>query len=793
MAVTSGKTTPAYTPSKAYSAYVTWSLVSQSISGNYSTIRASLYFKTNSYGFTGKTHDLGTVSINGKTYTINDDVNDIPKNATRLIGTIDKQVPHNSDGTKTVTIAGRWYHSGGVSFDLKPTGSFTLPTIKRASVATATPTTQAIGSAIAITTNRQSTSFTHTISYAFMGASGTIASSVGTSHSWTLPTSLLSRLPTSTSGTGTITVKTYSGSSLIGSSTISFKATVPSSYEPSISSLKSSISGTGRDSVIKKYVQGKSRADISFSASAPTGTTIASSSIKVTAGSFSQVMSGSSGKTNLLSNAGTYTITASTKDGRGRTASATATFTVESYAPPTLNSFTAERATTQTNVLTSSSGTFSYLGGSNPLTIELERALAGSSSYSLLKTDSGPSTGKFSTSYTSTGNSAGRSYSFRLSATDSFGAKASSIISVSTAGAALSVHKDVGIGAGKLWERGALDVGGDANFNFPVHHRKNGLVRTENCGAFYGNSSANTGAIVLEVPSGNYMFQAKVSIRSYSYLVNLDLGGYTYTSASTWHNPQASGMTQSPSVKVRFSAGAGEKRYIIIGDTNTAWSGYLQVSVDDFVVGYGTSSGDFKISLTASYPGTTSHTVTIESTDMSKYFNESGGYLGLVGSGGYVRTPSSGLIPYQAGGSGNVGTSGWPFSSIYANAFYEKGTSLESKYLRVISKGGNHDNGYETYSNGYKKVWKTYTATYSGTMSTTGTYGYKSNWIAPGTWYSAFSGVPSVQYTLTTDTAWLWLGPVKKPTATTAGEFFFYKFANSNSYIQLRIEAYGPA
>ncbi|WP_158544577.1 phage tail protein [Eggerthella sinensis] len=60
----------------------------------------------------------------------------------------------------------------------------------------------------------------------------------------------------------------------------------------------------------------------------------------------------------------------------------------------------------------------------------------------------------------------------------------------------------------------------------------------------------------------------------------------------------------------------------------------------------------------------------------------SGGYWGLVAPDGsasaYVRTTSSGIIPYQSGGASSIGTAGWPFNSIYGKAVYVDGVSLAS-------------------------------------------------------------------------------------------------------------------
>ncbi|MBR2999607.1 MAG: tail fiber domain-containing protein [Oscillospiraceae bacterium] len=60
------------------------------------------------------------------------------------------------------------------------------------------------------------------------------------------------------------------------------------------------------------------------------------------------------------------------------------------------------------------------------------------------------------------------------------------------------------------------------------------------------------------------------------------------------------------------------------------------------------------------------------------------GYWGLKPNGSnavYVRTTTLGLIPYQSGGSGTLGTSTWPFNTIYGKTIYENGTALSSKYL----------------------------------------------------------------------------------------------------------------
>ena len=94
-----------------------------------------------------------------------------------------------------------------------------------------------LGSAVTIYTNRQSTATTHTLLYSFGSASGTIASNVGASVSWTPPLSLASQIPSATSGICTITCQSYNGGTLTGTRTCTVTLNVPSTVVPSISAV----------------------------------------------------------------------------------------------------------------------------------------------------------------------------------------------------------------------------------------------------------------------------------------------------------------------------------------------------------------------------------------------------------------------------------------------------------------------------------------------------------------------------------------------------------------------------
>lgn len=146
-------------------------------------------------------------------------------------------VNHNSDGTGSATIYWKWGVNSPWGRIQNPSGSFniTLPTIDRGSVPTLSASTVRMGETLTITTNRKNTSFTHNLYYSFGGTTGTIATAVGASYAWAIPTSWVSKIVNSTSGTCTITCNTYSSGSLIGIEKINVTIHVPTHTEITVS------------------------------------------------------------------------------------------------------------------------------------------------------------------------------------------------------------------------------------------------------------------------------------------------------------------------------------------------------------------------------------------------------------------------------------------------------------------------------------------------------------------------------------------------------------------------------
>lgn len=246
-------------------------------------------------------------------------------------------IAHNSDGTKTfaISVDAAIYTT---AFGCTGSGSFTLNQIPRASTPTVSASSVDMGNSITISIARASSSFTHTLTYTFGKTSGTIGTGIATSKSWTVPLDLANQVPSSTSGTCTITCKTYNGSTLIGTKTVTFTAKVPASVVPTISTVATS-DPSGKLSKYGGYVQNYSKVKADVTASGSYSSTIKAYSI---------VMNGTTYTTNgstsgVLKTSGTNTIKATVTDSRGRTATKSVTISVLAYTNPTISSLTVTR------------------------------------------------------------------------------------------------------------------------------------------------------------------------------------------------------------------------------------------------------------------------------------------------------------------------------------------------------------------------------------------------------------------------------------------------------------------
>lgn len=258
------------------------------------------------------------------------------------------EISHSADGKKTIVITfsfdgklSSYYPDGSISKTIE------LPTIPRTSSVTCADGN--IGSATTININRASSTFTHTLTYSFLGLTGTIATKTSsTSIGWTIPTSFYTKIPNANSGKGTITCSTYSGNTLIGTSTCTFNAFVVNS-NPTISGTvedtnTSAIQATGNKNKLIRYI---SNAKVVITATAKNSATI--SSVKVVNGSQTKTTS-----TSTINSVDSGTFSLSCVDSRGLSASATITKTLVEYIKPVITGVILNRPSTTSNTINAS-------------------------------------------------------------------------------------------------------------------------------------------------------------------------------------------------------------------------------------------------------------------------------------------------------------------------------------------------------------------------------------------------------------------------------------------------------
>ena len=313
--------------------WVKWELSGQDIAGNKSTISWSCGI-TPGHQFYSNAVKMSAVAINGVTVYAGGTYSNITDYKERTLASGTLTIAHDSDGSKTFTVAafsGQVWKDSGYLTATAAAQSFALPTIPRATV----PVIGAVvmGQTVTIGLPRAVSSFTHTLTYTFGSASGTIAEGAGAEAQWAVPYDLAVQIPNNASGTGTLTCKTYSGSTLIGTQSVNFTATVPSNSttQPSdtiavspVSSLAAPFNGL--------YIQGRTKAKITHTASGKYGATIKSYAATVDG----QTYTGQAPTTDILATPGTLTITGTATDSRGIIGTALASIAVLAYTPPSV-------------------------------------------------------------------------------------------------------------------------------------------------------------------------------------------------------------------------------------------------------------------------------------------------------------------------------------------------------------------------------------------------------------------------------------------------------------------------
>ena len=384
-------------------------------------------------------------------------------------------INHDSEGKKTFSFSAQFNGSGGWSpRTLTISGnSFTLTDIPRLSSVSVDAGT--IGSPVTININRQSSSFKHTVRYAWANKSGTIASNVDTSTTWTIPLDFANDIPNSETGTGTIYVDTYSEGTMIGTQSATLTASVPVSMKPTFTGVSLSDSNTAARNVVQNantFIQIMSNIKVSFNgASGSYGSTITGYHAEIVGKNQTTDFNG--GTLGIMNYNGTITVRASVSDSRGRWSDPRdVSVTVLEYFAPSLSFSVVRTGSTSSTLEIIRNARIAPLivNGIQKNTMKLTFKVSpyGKDAYT---TDTGPASGEWlsvSSLVNSPANLAGeyaanRSWEVLAILEDKF-TPTSFKEPVPVESVALSYDRE-GLGVGKIREFGALDGAGDIYAN----------------------------------------------------------------------------------------------------------------------------------------------------------------------------------------------------------------------------------------------------------------------------------------------------------------------------------------
>lgn len=441
---------------------------SQNIANNTSNVTVKVTAKWTYGSWNGTGNASGSITIDGTKYNFSGITFNTGRTTTgsQVIMTKTVNVSHKSDGTKTLSCSAS-FATGVNSGTVTTSGSKVLTTIARATKPTVSKSSVDMGGAVTINTPRASSGFKHDLAYSFAGGCYVnIATGVGTSYEWTTP-DLASDIPSSASGTVTIRCITKSGSTTIGTKTVTMTLKVPSSVVPTISAVAVSEAVAGLAAQFGAYIQSKSKLSVKITAAGAKGSTIKSYKTTLQGSNYTKAEF----TTSLLTSSGSLSMVTTVTDTRGRTAKKTTTVKVLAYTKPQVQALTAYRynaagfpAEDGEYIGVDYAYSVPLLDGGNTaaMTLEYKLSTEADSAYTAMLTSTATSADTtamlaeptFSTDY---------SYMVRLTVVDYFGAKASRTWPLPSGAVILDIRSDgLGLGLFTVASREGVDFGASA-------------------------------------------------------------------------------------------------------------------------------------------------------------------------------------------------------------------------------------------------------------------------------------------------------------------------------------------
>lgn len=356
-----------YGGGKGYNLCLDVTTNSQNAANNTSnvTVTVRLVSLGSSYTIKSSTSKDGSVTIDGTKYTFTFTAG-LTGNQNKTLFTKTVDIAHGSDGTKTLSVSSTCYL--GVTLSGTSYGNVT---VSGSTVLTAIPRTTPVsisgsgtfGSSKWIGHSRASTAFTVTLRYSCGTVSGTIVSKSATNETyWTPPKSLQNQIPKATNITITVYCDTYSGNTLIGTTSTSFVCYIASDCVPTINGCEF----MNGENYGTSYYQGVNTVRLVADVSGAYGSTI--SKYEYTIDGKTKTNYGYIMYTDIVYTSGYKDITMTITDSRGKTATKTWSSAVyfTAYSKPQITNFTCKRMgyDENNNLVISNLGTVGYFTAS---------------------------------------------------------------------------------------------------------------------------------------------------------------------------------------------------------------------------------------------------------------------------------------------------------------------------------------------------------------------------------------------------------------------------------------------
>lgn len=232
------------------------------------------------------------------------------------LGTGSCTVTHGTDGSGSVTLKAAWYsgfESQWTPEKLTLQQTVALPTIPQAAQLSCPELT--LGQESVLWAREREAGLTHELRYQIGSASGVVCEKTEQERiCWTPPLELAAQLPDAVTGEGTLTAISYNGETELGRSSCTLRLYVPESLQPTAQLRVTVVNDEAVPAGWGVCLMGHSRLAYQVVATGVYGSSISSCQVQLG----SQRMTGLTGTSALLEQAGTLTVRAEVTDSRGR-------------------------------------------------------------------------------------------------------------------------------------------------------------------------------------------------------------------------------------------------------------------------------------------------------------------------------------------------------------------------------------------------------------------------------------------------------------------------------------------